>query len=589
MKKLSFQLEPRAVMRTIGKAFAILCLLCIVIVLGIFLYVIGIRNELFDKAPDVFVWSLLIAIGVGAVSFGLTVASFVSMLFDFSSKKQNIILYILRLILIFSILPAYLILNILKSTFQKKPQKNNKSNTFIHSIISIVIILLALCPIWFGGYYLMFMMTKQILGYNPDSVSITGTGSMYPTFAKGEGKDPKELAKQIVGTPGMFPYPNGVVIAGKRYFGYEFGRGDIVALENQKIQEMNKSISGEMAGWVKRIIGIPGDTIELRDGIVYLNGAPLLEPYTAKPRSTFGESYLGECKKVTVPENNIFVMGDNRKGSGDSREIGFIEVNAINHILPLSKQIGNLDMTWRDTANDLKNDSKIVLDKEEYIRLLNEKRKEAGVREVKYQPKLDVSAQKRGEVILKYNDFSFEATKSGYTMSKAMNDAGYYNTLWGEAPTQGYYEAEELIDNQFQFPESKKFLLDKAYQEIGISEVEGEINGCPTQVIIQHFAGYVPPNYKNEDIESWKTSLSQLREVQLGWASLKNNESFYRDNKYDVDRINELINLRIANTSAIVSRMEANQWLTPSEQTMANQDKALYDEQQDIARRLNSK
>ena len=111
----------------------------------------------------------------------------------------------------------------------------------------------------------------------------------------------------------------------------------------------------------------------------------------------------------------------------------------------------------------------------------------------------------------------------------------------------------------------------------------------PTQLIVVHAAGYIPPNYKKEYIESWKTSLSRLREIQPGWASLKNNSNFYQNNKNDVDRINEIISIRIANISTIVAKMEANQWLTATEQKMIDQDKPLYDEQEAVATRLNSR
>lgn len=442
---------------------------------------------------------------------------------------------------------------------------------------------------WVGGYTVVGAIIKEELGYGKEPIAISGTGSMYPTFPKGEGKDPKKLAEQIVSTPGMIRYPNGIMIAGKRFLNYEIGRGDIVVVENEKIREITKIIYGDPSGWVKRVIGLPGDSIELRRGIVYLNGEPLEEPYIAKPRSTFGESFLSECKKVIVPENHIFVMGDNRKGSGDSREIGFIELSAVNHVLPLKDQKAELVRYWRDASKDFDETSKIKLDKEKYLQLLNEKRKESGARELKYQPKLELSARKRGEIILKFNDFSFEATQSGYTMAKAMRDANYSNIVYGEASTQGYYEAEELIENQFQFPETKKFLIDKRYQEVGIAEVEGEINGCPAQVIVQHFAGYVPPNYSKEVINSWRETLSRLKEIQPGWAKLKEYKEFYEKNKQDVDRINEIISIRIANISTIVAKMEANQWLSTAEQKMIDQDKPLHDEQETIATRLNSR
>ena len=63
--------------------------------------------------------------------------------------------------------------------------------------------------------------------------------------------------------------------------------------------------------WVKRVIGLPGDTVEVRNGYVYVNGVPLEEPYIKdKPDYRFGP--------FTVPEDNYFVMGDNRNNSTDS-------------------------------------------------------------------------------------------------------------------------------------------------------------------------------------------------------------------------------------------------------------------------------
>lgn len=570
----------------------------IVEVISIFSYVLLIRKELFDKAPDVFAFSLLGLILLGGFAFLIGIIALASLLISKSKPKHNPLVFLIRLFFTLSIFPLYLLAYVLKPIQLIRKLRHAGVKGLFKSLhpkavfirlLSFVAIVVVMLPIWVGGYAVVGITIQQALGYGTELITISGTGSMFPTFPKGEGKDPNELAKQVVGTPGMMRYPNGLVIAGKRYFEYEIGRGDIVVIENDKIREMTKNTYGDPSGWVKRVVGMPGDTIELREGIVYLNSEPLKEPYTAQPHSTFGETFLSECVKVTVPENSIFVMGDNRKGSGDSREIGFIDMNAVNHVLPLKNQSGTLDQSWRDTNKDFDEGSKIKLNKEEYLRLLNEKRKEAGAKELKYQTKLEVSSSKRGETILEFDDFSFEATESGYTMAKAMRDANYYNTVWGEAPSQGYYEAKELIDNQFEFPESKKFLTDKTYQEVGISEVEGEINGCPTQVIVQHFAGYVPPNYKQADIDSWKTSLSRLREIQPGWNSLRDNSSFYQNNRGDIDRVNEIIATRIANISTIVSRMEANQWLTGGEQKMIDQDKSLYDEQEALATKLNGR
>lgn len=438
-------------------------------------------------------------------------------------------------------------------------------------------------------YFLIFLIVMDSLGYIGEQIPVSGTGSMYPTFPKGQKKDPKDQSKEVAARPIMLPYPNGLFLFNQRYFGYQLKRGDIIDFENKKTREITKSLNGVETGMVKRIIGMPGDTIEIRDGMVLINNLPLVEPYTALSRSTFGGTFIHNCNKLKIPENKIFVLGDNRKGSGDSRyDLGLIDLKDIRHVLPYDMQIGVYDKNWREIQNDLKESAKIKLNIEKYLELLNKKRRENGVKLLKLEPKLTESAFNRGKIMLDYNDYSFEATKSGYTMKKSMQEADYDNIVWAEAPIIGYYEAEELIENQFEFPEHKKFLLNRDYEDFGLAEVEGVVNGCPTQVIVQQFAGYIPPNYKKEDIEKIEKLNAKLAEIQSGWKKLKDYKDFYEKNYKDIDRINEIIDTRINNLKKILQKMESNLWLSREEEDyLNNQDLKLNEEQNALAKKIN--
>lgn len=72
---------------------------------------------------------------------------------------------------------------------------------------------------------------------------------------------------------------------------------------------------------IKRVIGLPGETVEIRDGHVYVNGNLLAEPFTDQ------STHPGRNSKVTVPPLHIYVMGDNRDRSNDSRSFGPVPID----------------------------------------------------------------------------------------------------------------------------------------------------------------------------------------------------------------------------------------------------------------------
>jgi signal peptidase I len=71
--------------------------------------------------------------------------------------------------------------------------------------------------------------------------------------------------------------------------------------------------------FIKRVVGVPGDTVEIKAGSVYVNGIRLDEPYL---RAEFRD--YKSCQRVVVPPGQYFVLGDHRNSSNDSRNWGFV-------------------------------------------------------------------------------------------------------------------------------------------------------------------------------------------------------------------------------------------------------------------------
>lgn len=153
---------------------------------------------------------------------------------------------------------------------------------FIFSSIEAIVVALAISVV----LYLFFMTPHEVVGT-----------SMVPNFQNGEHLIANKIIYKV-STP---------------------QRGDVVIFKYSDTQD-----------FIKRVIGMPGDTISLKDGRFYVNNRQLNETeYLSNVVYTSGGDFLHEGESIDVPEGTYFVSGDNRPHSSDSREFGPVSVESI--------------------------------------------------------------------------------------------------------------------------------------------------------------------------------------------------------------------------------------------------------------------
>lgn len=101
----------------------------------------------------------------------------------------------------------------------------------------------------------------------------------------------------------------------------EYKRGDIVVFNPPEAWAQ-----GDGTPYIKRVIGLPGDTVEVKDGAVWINGSKLDEPYVYEGQESV---VTGDRSTWLIPAGEFFVMGDHRMNSADSRVFGPIPETSI--------------------------------------------------------------------------------------------------------------------------------------------------------------------------------------------------------------------------------------------------------------------
>jgi signal peptidase I len=202
---------------------------------------------------------------------------------------------------------------------------------------------------WSKSLGLAFLLFLVIRAFLVQAFKIP-TGSMENTLLVG---DFLLVNKVVYGatTPRKLPFVN-VELPSFRFPAFDSpNKGDIVVFE----YPLDRSLD-----FVKRCVGVPGDTVEMRDKVLYVNQVPQDEPYvrngdpaifrpgdrfvdpnkfawqydflTAEQKAAVNEHYVptrDNFGPIVVPEGNYFCLGDNRDFSSDSRYWGFVDRNLI--------------------------------------------------------------------------------------------------------------------------------------------------------------------------------------------------------------------------------------------------------------------
>jgi signal peptidase I len=157
---------------------------------------------------------------------------------------------------------------------------------------------------WIEAVVIAFILAMFIRTFVVQAFKIP-TGSMRPTLLEGD-----------LILVNKFIYGAKIPFTDFRIPGFtQLKRGDVIVFIYP--EDTTKD-------FIKRLVGLPGETVEIKDGTVYINDKPLLEPMFSSRYYYSRGDFMPEGKKITVASDNYFVLGDNSASSKDSRYWGFV-------------------------------------------------------------------------------------------------------------------------------------------------------------------------------------------------------------------------------------------------------------------------
>lgn len=171
---------------------------------------------------------------------------------------------------------------------------------------------------WVYSIVIAFLVALVINAFLFQPTKVQG-GSMEPTLQN----DNYLLVSKISHTLRQIPDYEDIVIIDSRVKRARTFKDDLADPMHTYLAVTRISTEPDRHIWVKRIIGKPGDVLEFKNNKVYRNDTALDEPYL-KETMRYTSS-----KRIIIPDDCVFVMGDNRNNSNDSRVIGAVPVNHV--------------------------------------------------------------------------------------------------------------------------------------------------------------------------------------------------------------------------------------------------------------------
>ena len=178
---------------------------------------------------------------------------------------------------------------------------------------------------------LIAFILALLIRYYIGTPTIVKQPSMYPTLKENQ----RLILNRWTRTTKQMPERGDIITFEAPSMTYvsedHFNNNVIARYENEPTNWFSKFVyyvlEIKKESYIKRVIGLPGDHIQIKDGKVFLNGSELDEPYLQEGVATNAESPV--FTDLVVPDNCVFAMGDNREHSTDSRSFGCIPLKKI--------------------------------------------------------------------------------------------------------------------------------------------------------------------------------------------------------------------------------------------------------------------